>query len=144
MDWPTIATSAFTAMIVAFLGPQFQHRVWRGQKLREQRMAVAERLARIGYSLPVFLHSSAGPPLEVASLYLDQFAILVLIQVLFNERRTLEAGRALKIALDEAAPDTATEEHIDRLQALRVDLLACMFAEAFGVSMDRLVQRPNH
>lgn len=147
MDWPTIAISGATAIVVAFLGPRFQHFIWRTQKIREQRIAVAERFAKIGTALSIFAHSSRrdianrDELLETGSLYLEQFSILVLVRVLFDDPQTLASCDALKAALDETTPDTASVENVGKLHALRVQLLACLFAEAFGVSTKKLIHR---
>lgn len=146
MDWPTIGISAATAVIVAYLGPQFQHLMWKKQKLREQRINVAERFAKLGSHLSVATHSvsptaPASQLLEVASLYLEQFALLQIIQVLFEEPITREAGTAFKRVLDEIPPKTAgseTFENVSKINLFRVQLLACLFAEAYEISTSRL------
>ena len=150
MDWPTITLSVGTAVVVAYLGPQIQHRVWRKQKLREQRIDVAERFAKIGTSLSLMTHSMPTPSiaanpqvLEVSSLYLEQFALLVLVQILFTEPPTREAGTAFRTALDKAVPNMASIEHMQKLYSLRVQLLACLFAEAYGISTNKLANRAN-
>jgi hypothetical protein len=126
------------------LGLRFQHLVWRKQKLSEQRVLMAERLARLHASSWIMTH---GAPLEVraaldvAGQYLELFSLLVQIQVLFDGKDTLAAGNALKTALDEGPPNTATEERQQRLYALRVQLLACVNAEAFGISVKKLRRR---
>jgi hypothetical protein len=84
---------------------------------------------------PVSAPPNAPPPflLESVSLYLEQFALLELIHVLFVEKRTHGAANALKAALDKAAPNEGSPEHAHELNRLRAGLLACLFAEAFGV-----------
>jgi hypothetical protein len=148
MDWPTFGASAITAVTVAFLGPRFQHIVWRSQRLREQRIAVAERLAKIGASLYVATHAAPAVTMtaperavETAELYLEQFSLLALVQVLFNDPGTLEAGTAFKRVLDEATPTGVSVEYRQKLHAYRVNLLSRLFAEAFGISVKKLERR---
>lgn len=147
MDWPTIATSVGTAVIVAFLAPRFQHFVWKAQRLREQRIAIAERFAKINISLPVFTHSAPPPTsptaLQIGELYIEQFALLALIQVLFNDRETLAVATTFREALDRAAPDTLSPEQLQKLGVLRADLQARLFAEAFGISANKLTRRAS-
>jgi hypothetical protein len=48
MNWPTFLSSVISAIVVAllaaFLNPRFQHSFWKKQKLREQRLLIAERI----------------------------------------------------------------------------------------------------
>lgn len=137
MDWPTLATSAGTAVIVAFFAPRFQHLVWKSQRLREQRIEVADRFAKAGFSAHTFALTRS---LESVTGYLEQAALLVLIQVLFDDSETLRAATEFKTALD-AMATAASEEDMRKVHVLRIHLLSRLFAEAFEISTDKLARR---
>jgi hypothetical protein len=114
--------------------------VWKRQKLREQRLAVAERFAGVSSSFSVV--TNWARPLEDSSKLLEQDALLVLIQVLFERKRTLDSGTALRSLLNSVPPNQLPQDDLIRaLYAQRVDLLACLFAEAFDVSTEDLAER---
>lgn len=136
MDWPTVFTAAGTGVLVAFLTPRFQHVVWKKQRLREQRIDVAERLAKTGFT-PAMLTPTASA--EYLAGYLEQAALGVLIQVLFDRPETLHAATLYKNALD--VPPPTSQQQFENLFALRVHLLSSVFAEAFNISTDKLVER---
>src|SRR5207244_718540 len=107
MDWPTLGTSLGSAVLVAFFSPRFQHLVWKKQRLREQRISLAERFAKISGDLRIIAHLTphgsftdpAAAPSEDAAKFLEQEALLLLVQVLFERKRTLDSGTKLKKAL---------------------------------------------
>jgi hypothetical protein len=137
MDWPTVATSTGTAVLAAFLAPRFQHLVWKSQRLREQRIQVADRFAKDGFSAHTFALSRS---VESVTGYLEQAALLALIQVLFNDPETLRVATAFKTALD-TMPMPASEEDMRRVHVLRIHLLSRLFAEAFNISTGKLARR---
>lgn len=148
MDWPTYFISLCSAVVVAFLTPRFQHLVWKRQRLREQPIAIAERFAKVSSNFIVVTDitpphgaSDSAGLLENASGFLEQDALLVLIQILFESRRALDSGNKLKKALTSLRSHPPPEEGIRRLYALRVDLLSCLFAEAFDISVEKLADR---
>lgn len=142
MDWPTVATSVAAStvagVVVAFLAPRFQHSVWKTQRLREQRIAVADRFAKIAFSTDTF---SLSRSVESATGYLEQSALLALIQVLFEDPEALRAATAFKAVFDCTPTSSASTEELRQLRALRVHLLALLFAEAFNISTDKLTRR---
>lgn len=138
VDWPTVATSTGTAVLVAFLAPRFQHFVWKTQRLREQRIAVADRFAKDAFSTHTF---SLSRSVESVTGYLEQSALLALINVLFNDPETLRAALAFKVAFDRIPASSASNEELKQLHAIRIHLLALLFAEAFNISTDKLARR---
>jgi hypothetical protein len=142
VDLPTVVTSVLastvTGVVVAFLAPHFQHSVWKTQRLREQRIAVADRFAKTAFSTVTF---SLSQSVESITGYLEQSALLALIQVLFNDTETLQTATAFKSAFDRMPTSSASSEDLKQLHALRIQLLALLFAEAFDISTDKLARR---
>jgi hypothetical protein len=144
MSWITVFISLGSALIVAFLSPRFAHLIWKKQKLREQRIAVAERFAKISADIYIVGNLHPRPPqqdvvgsqsLEKVSTFLEQDALLALIHVLFERKDTLASGLNLKKELQSGSRD------LQSLYALRVDLLGRLFAEAFEISTEDLAHR---
>jgi hypothetical protein len=54
----SVVASTVTGVVVAFLAPHFQHSVWKTQRLREQRIAVADRFAKPLFPQIPFLYRS--------------------------------------------------------------------------------------
>lgn len=150
MDWPTLLTSLSSAVVVAFLGPRFQHLVWKKQKLREQRLSVAERFDATNRNF--WLVTNVMPPAnaddhariaEDVAKFLEQRGVLILVMVLFERQGTLDSANKLRACLD-SRPQLSSHEYpqyLETLYALRVDLLSRLFAEAFEVSTERLIKR---
>jgi hypothetical protein len=142
----TFFTALCSAVLAAFLVPLFQHRVWRKQKLREQRISVAERFAAmhsnflLATSLTPSLQSNDKPALQDASKFLEQEALLILIQILFDREDTIRACNNLKALLNKQPPQLS-EDSLRELWRMRIDLLSRLFAEAFEVSTERLSKR---
>jgi hypothetical protein len=135
VNWTTILlslTSAVTvAVLAAFLNPTFQHAVWKKQKLREQRIVIAERFAAINagfrFSSPQEVEPNWGGILEMDGL-------LRLVEVLFERDETKKAGSGLRLWLDSHGMLLTGELPISQFMEmlrLRVELLARLFAEAF-------------
>ena len=101
MNWPTFVTSASTAVIVAvlaaFLNLRFQHLFWKRQKLREQRASIAERYAALHGKFT--LAPAEGGKFEWSSV-VEEAALLILVQVLFERQDVLISANRLKAWLN--------------------------------------------
>ena len=142
MNWPTFLTSATSAVIVAilaaFLNPRFQHLFWKRQKLREQRVSIAERFAELHVKFT--LTPAVSENFQWSSVF-EVDALLVLVQVLFERPDTLESASRLKAWLNSHPLQLSENLPIGdfmKLWALRVDLLSRLFAEAFEISTDQV------
>jgi hypothetical protein len=144
MEWTTFLTSLCSAITVAFAAPRFQHLIWSRQRLREQRISVAERFAAMNSNVRLTTNLSPRLPSadqeHNASQFLEQDALLILIQVLFDREDTLASGNRLRAWLNSQPPQLSVES-FSTLWMLRVDLLGRLFAEAFQVSSKRLSKR---
>ena len=144
MNWPTFLASVSTAVAVAFLAaflnPRFQHFFWKKQKLREQRISIAERFAALHGKL-----TPAAAEVDFSARF-EEHAVLALVQVLFEREGTIVSGNHLKawldshpIQLDGSSPISVFME----AWMLRIDLLSRLFAEAFEISIDSLEKQPD-
>jgi len=95
MNWPTFITSVGTAVIVAFLAaflnPRFQHLFWKKQKLREQRVLIAERSAALHGEFTL----TRAAEVDFSSRF-EEGALLALVQVLFECEETIISCNRLK------------------------------------------------
>ena len=120
MDWPTVLISfgiSFGgAVTVAYLGPRFQHLVWKKQKLREQRIAVAQQFSEISSDFRIATHwlsldaSKPEAAREGLSKLLEQDALLVLVRVLFTADGTMTSADNLRMRLNAAQLPLSVEE----------------------------------
>jgi hypothetical protein len=140
MNWPTLITSVISAVIVAalaaWLNPLFQHRFGKKQKLREQRLSIAERFA--GSHAKNLL-----PPQSTADLltFIEANAFLVLVPVLFERQETLAASNRLhRWQMDRSLANLSVDE-FKYWWALRIDLLTRLFAEAFEIDTNEITRR---
>ena len=135
MNWATFLLSVTSAVIVAvlaaYLTPRFQHAVWRRQKLREQRIAVAERFAAMNanfrFASPDEVEPNWGEVFEMDGL-------LRLVEVLFERGEVRNARENLRAWLDTNPTLLSGQLPIDqfmKMWKLRVEVLAALFAEAF-------------
>jgi len=142
MNWPTILTSVSSAVIVAvlaaFLNPRFQHAFWKKQKLREQRVSIAERFAALHGKL-----TPAAAEIDFSARF-EEHALLALVQTLFEREDTIVSCTRLMawldshpIRLDGRSPISVFME----AWTLRIDLLIRLFAEAFEISAESLETR---
>jgi hypothetical protein len=138
MNWPTFITSLGTGVIVAFvaafLSPRFQHLFWKKQKLREQRVLIAERFAALHGEFTL----ARAAEVDFSSRF-EEDALLVLVQVLFEREQTKISGSRLKEWLYNHAIELSASEKpsvLLEVWALRIDLLSRLFAEAFEISTD--------
>ena len=147
MNWPTLVTSltsaAIVAVLAAFLNPRFQHTFWKKQKLREQRVSIAERVAALHGKFSLAPEATPKPDF---SNYFEEDALLILVQVLFEREDTLKSGNLLKSWMSNH-PFLLSETPVSELMelwALREDFLRRVVAEAFEVSMDKIAPRSAH
>jgi hypothetical protein len=82
---------------------------------------------------------------EDVATFLEQDGVLVTVMVLFERRDTLDSASKLRGWLKNKPPSSHDcrlyEQYLKTLYALRVDLSARLFAEAFEVSTDVLIKR---
>ena len=148
----TVLISIISAIIsgtaVAFLSPRFAHSIWKKQKLREQQVTVAERFEKLFSDLHIAGNIRPVPPrgklidekslensLKVESRFWEQHALFILTFVLFERDDTLSLGMRLKRMIDDRSKDYPA------LYSLRMEFLAYMFAEAFGISPEKIAHR---
>lgn len=148
MNWPTFLASVTSAIVVAvlagFLNPRFQHHFWKKQKLREQRVLIAERFAALHAKVTFPSTAEAGRGDDLSSFF-EEDALLVLVQVLFDRADTRTSGNGLKTWVNnhpmQLQPGNLPVSEFLEVWKLRVDLLSRLFAEAFEVSTDELEKR---
>jgi hypothetical protein len=140
MNWPTFFTSVSSAVTVAilaaFLTPRFQHVFWKKQKLREQRLSVAERFAAL--HAKVLFNPTSKP--ELAE-FVEEDALLVLVPILFEREDTIAAAYRLKLWRNSHPRQGMSEEDIRYVWAVRVDILTRLFAEVFEIATWRVEER---
>lgn len=142
MNWPTFIASVSSAVVVAvlaaFLNPRFQHLFWKKQKLREQRVSIAERFAALHGKL-----TPAAAGIDFSARF-EEHALLALVQILFEREDTILSGNRLKAWLDSHPIHLGGSSPISVFMeawTLRIDLLSRLFAEAFEISTGGLEKR---
>lgn len=95
--FPAIVSGLVAAILTSIIAPAIQHFIWRRQKLREQKLAVAERLAGIVPKL-IRLFDLDTERHEKNQLIGEIDALLFTCQVLFS-RTTKEACYKLHLLL---------------------------------------------
>src|ERR1039457_4617442 len=136
----SIVSAVMSGTAVAFLSPRFAHSIWKKQKLREQQVAVAEQFANIfsdlhiaGNIVPKPSHDEGS--MKIASRFYEQYSLFILAFVLFEREDTLSLGNRLLKMVNDGSHDFKT------LYSLRTEFLAHMFAEALGISTEKISQR---
>jgi hypothetical protein len=137
VNWLTLITSVITAFVAAFLAAylnsRFQHFFWKKQKLREQRVSIAERF--------VALHAKLHPAdAEIDfSARFEEHVLLALVQVIFDREDTILSGSHLKAWLDSHPIQLSGGSPISVFMeawTLRINLVSRLFAEAYEMSND--------
>jgi hypothetical protein len=134
--------SLVVSLVLIYLSPWFTHLVWKKQKRKEQQLAIADRFAKLSYDLNIVRDSCPGPEdtrevfFEKSSLFLEQNALILLIRVLFDHKRTVNAEQRFRDLMLTDMPD------VNRMHILRSELMACLFAEALEIPFEPPSQRP--
>lgn len=135
MNWTTFLLSLVSAITVAvltsFLAPRFQHSIWKKQKFSEQRISVAERLGALNAAFRFEADDGSDP--NWGNVW-EMDGLLRLVEILFERQETRKAAADLKSWIDNHGIKLTGEIPITdfmELWKLRVELLACLYSEAF-------------
>jgi predicted negative regulator of RcsB-dependent stress response len=137
MNWSTVGVSLLCSIVVVILTTFFNHRVWRIQKRHEQKLAIAEKFAKISDNMFIYTNlalSMASPAFtakdrnDIAAASIEQNALLALAWTVFEKKETLAWLKQLNQELLKPGKD-----NFQKLHETRINTTVCLFAEALSI-----------